>query len=166
MTSEVIDFLRDAPILRQQLNPEMTMSIPQSSFLRRTLVLDASVSGATALLLVTAAGLLSNVLALPETLLRYAGAALVPFVIFVAYVARQPNVPRAGVFAIIMLNVVWVLASVWLLLGDQVRPSALGTAFILVQAVAVALFAELQYVGLRRVTRSERDGPAYVGSKS
>jgi hypothetical protein len=166
MTSEVIDFLRDTPILRQQPNPEMTMSIPQSSFLRRTLVLDASVSGATALLLVSAAGLLANVLALPETLLRYAGGALVPFVIFVAYVARQPNVPRAGVFAIIMLNVVWVLASVWLLLGDQVRPNAMGAAFIIVQAVAVALFAELQYIGLRRATRPERDGPAYVGSKS
>ena len=27
-------------------------------------------------------------------------------------------------------------------------------------------FAELQYVGLRRATRSERDGPVYVGSKS
>ena len=131
------------------------MSIPQSSFLRRTLVIDAGVSGATALLLVTAAGLLANVLALPEALLRYAGAVLVPFVIFVVYVARQPNVSRAGVLSIIMLNAAWVFASIWLLLSDQLRPNALGTAFIIVQAVAVALFAELQYVGLRRATRSE-----------
>jgi len=142
------------------------MSITQSLFLRRALVLDAVVSGATALLLVTAAGLLANVLALPEGLLRYAGVVLVPFVIFVGYLARQPNAPRAGVLSIIMLNVGWVLASIWLLLGDKVRPNALGAAFIIVQAVAVALFAELQYVGLRRATRSERDGPAYAGSKS
>ena len=164
MTSEVIDFRRDTPILRLPLNPEMTMSIPQSSFLRRTLVLDASVSGATALLLVTASGLLANVLALPETLLRYAGAVLVPFVIFVVHVARQPNVARAGVLSIIMLNVAWVFASVWLLLGD-VRPSALGTAFVIVQAVAVAIFAELQYVGLRRAGPSKNRVAARAGAE-
>src|SRR5688572_20599376 len=166
MTSEVIDFLRAAPILRQQLNPEMTMSIPQSLLLRRALVLDAVVSGATVLLLVTAAGLLANVLALPETLLRYAGAGLVPFVFFVAYVARQPKVPRAGLLSIIVLNVAWVLASLWLLLGDEVRPNALGTAFIIVQAVAVALFAEMQFIGLRRAAGPEGGSTVYLGSKS
>ena len=132
------------------------MSIPQSTFLRRTLFLDAVVTGATALLLITAAGILAGLLELPATLLRYAGAILVPFVIFVVYVARQADVPRAAVATIIMLNLAWVLVSVWLVLGDQIRPNGLGTAFIIAQALAVGLFAELQYVGLRKAEGQRR----------
>ena len=107
-------------------------------------------TGATALLLLLAAGMLARLLAVPESLLRYAGIALVPFVAFVAVVARRPVVPHATLLAIIGLNVAWVAASVWLLLGGRIQPNALGYAVIIAQAVAVALFAEIQYVGLRR----------------
>lgn len=128
------------------------MTLPISSYLKRALTIDALMTGATALLLVFAAGVLARLLAVPEPLLRYAGIALVPFVVFVAIIARRPAVPRATVLAVIGLNVAWVAASVWLLLGARIQPNALGYAFIIAQAVAVALFAEVQYVGLRRAT--------------
>lgn len=128
------------------------MTIPVSSYLKRVLTIDALMTGATALLLVFAAGVLARLLGVPEPLLRYAGIALVPFVFFVAIIARRPSVPRATVLTIIGLNVAWVAASVWLLLGGRIQPNAFGYAFIIVQAVAVALFAEIQYVGLRRAT--------------
>ena len=128
------------------------MTLPISSYLKRALTIDALMTGATALLLVFAAGVLARLLAVPEPLLRYVGIALVPFVVFVAIIARRPAVPRGTVLAIIGLNVAWVAASVWLLLGARIQPNALGYAFIIAQAVAVALFAEVQYVGLRRAT--------------
>ena len=126
------------------------MTLPVSSYLKRALTIDALMTGATALLLLLAAGVLARLLAVPEPLLRYAGIALVPFVAFVAVAARRPSVPRATILAIIALNVAWVAASVWLLLGGRIQPNTLGYAFIIAQAVVVALFAEIQYVGLRR----------------
>ena len=126
------------------------MTLAVSSFLRRTLTIDALMTGATALLLVLAGGALAQLLAVPEPLLRYAGVALVPFVLYVGFLARREVVSRASVVAIIALNIAWVVASVWLLVGSSIQPNALGYAFIVAQAVAVALFAELQYVGLRK----------------
>ena len=126
----------------------MTLAI--SNFLRRALVVDAVVTGATAVLLVVAAGILGPWLEVPEPLLRYAGVALIPFVIYVAFVARRDVVPRPSVLAIIGLNFAWVAASLWLLLGGPIQPNAVGYAFIIAQALVVALFAEVQYVGLRR----------------
>lgn len=51
--------------------------------------------------------------------------------------------------AVIALNAAWVGASVLLLLLPAWSPTGLGYAFILVQAGAVAVLAEMQYVGLR-----------------
>ena len=126
------------------------MTLTLSSFLRRALIVDAVVTGATALLLVFAAGMLAPWLEVPESLLRSAGIVLIPFVVYVAVVARREVVPRASVLVIIGLNFAWVAASLWLLLGGPIEPNALGYAFIIAQALAVALFAEVQYVGLRR----------------
>ncbi len=55
-----------------------------------------------------------------------------------------------SVVAVIALNAGWVAASLLLLLAGWVEPNGLGYAFILGQAGAVAVLAEMQYVGLRR----------------
>jgi hypothetical protein len=127
------------------------MTLLATSLLRRALVIDALVSGATGLLLVIAGGWLAPLLDVPEPLLRYAGIVLLPFAIVVALVARRDAVAHAGVVAIIVVNIAWVAASAWLVLGDRIQPNALGYAFIVMQAIAVAAFAELQFVALRRV---------------
>jgi hypothetical protein len=126
------------------------MTPVRSNFLRRALTIDAVVSGVTALLLVLAGTKLARWLDVPEALPRYAAIVLVPFVIYVGILARREVVPRASVVAVIAMNIAWVVASVWLVMGGAIRPNALGYAFIIGQALAVALFAELQYVGLRR----------------
>jgi hypothetical protein len=127
------------------------MSAATFSPFRRALLLDAVASGATALLLVLAARLLADLLGLPTALLRYAGVILVPFVAFVAWVATRPAVLPPAVWTIIICNALWVVASVGLLVGNWVDPTALGYAFVIAQAVVVGLFAELQVVGLRNV---------------
>jgi hypothetical protein len=121
-----------------------------SSFLRRVLIIDAAISGATGLMLIAGADLLHDWLAVPAALARGAGLSLIPFALLVGYLATRESMPRAGVWAVIVLNALWAVDSILLLIGGFVSPTALGTAFIIAQALAVAVLAELEYVGLRR----------------
>lgn len=119
-------------------------------FLRNTLHLDALASGATALLMLLGAPLLSGLLELPEPLLFWAGLVLIPFVAMLVIVARRNSVPNGLLTGIIILNILWVIASFALLLTGAVAPNALGIAFVVAQALAVAVFTELQFIGMRR----------------
>ena len=125
-------------------------TIHPSPFLRKSLLLDAAASGATAALLIAAAGLLDGLLGLPVALMREAGLILVPFVGFVAWVGTREVVARGAVWSIIVANALCVAASIGLLVGGWVAPTVLGYAFVIAQAAVVALFAELQYAGLKR----------------
>jgi hypothetical protein len=126
------------------------MSAQSSTFLRRALVLDAVASGATALLVIAAAGVIDGLLGLPVALLRGAGLVLVPYVALVAFVATRARIEPAAVWVIIACNALWALASFVLLLSGELAPTGLGIAFVAAQAIIVALLGELQYMGLRR----------------
>lgn len=128
------------------------MQISVSPFLRNVLLLDALATGATAIILAGGAHMLSPLLDMPQGLLFWAGAALVPFVLMVLAMSRRQTVSRIMLVEIIAINALWVLASFGLLVSGVVSPNLLGVAFVSAQAIAVALFAELQYVGLRRQT--------------
>jgi hypothetical protein len=125
-------------------------TIHPSPFLRKSLLLDAVATGATALILIAGAGLLDGLLGLPVALMREAGLILVPFVAFVAWVGTREDVARGAVWTIIAANALWVAASIGVLVGGWVAPTALGYAFVIAQAAVVVLFAELQYAGLKR----------------
>ena len=62
---------------------------------------------------------------------------------------RDP-IPRRAVTAVIACNVLWRVDCLLLALSGWIEPNVLGYAFIAVQVVVVAAFAELQWVGLRR----------------
>ena len=126
------------------------MSILMSAFLRKALIADAAISGAAALLMALGAPMLAPLLDLPANQLRWAGIALLPFVALLGVAARQNAVARHLVMAIIAINCLWVVGSILLLAAGPVSPNALGTAFVIAQALTVALLAELQLIGLRR----------------
>ncbi len=123
-----------------------------SQFLRRVLLIDGAVSGAAGLVMVLGAGLLAPLTNLPQALMIYAGAALFPWTIALIALARMANVPRGGVKAVIAINVLWVAASIGALFLTS--PTLFGYAFVIAQAVAVGLFAELQIMALKRQTRA------------
>ncbi len=58
---------------------------------------------------------------------------------------------RGAIVAVIVANALWVVASIALLVSGEVAPTMLGYVFVIGQAVAVLGFAELQWVGLRRI---------------
>lgn len=124
--------------------------INPSLFLRRALQIDVIFSGAAALLLVFGAGFLASVLNLPEAFLRNTGLILVVFALGVGYLASREMMSKAAVWAVIAINAVWTIDSIVLLASGWVSPNLLGQAFIVMQAIAVGVFAELEFIGLRK----------------
>lgn len=123
------------------------------SFLHRVLVLDAVLCLAAGLALLAGAGLAAGLLGLPAGLLRGAGLALLPVAAFIVWLVRQPTPPRRALRALVALNLVWVAASLVLLLSGWVSPTILGTGFVLAQAVMVAAFAVLEAKALRETVQ-------------
>src|SRR3712207_141385 len=98
--------------------------------------------------MVLGGGFLTGLLGLPEPLLRYAGLILLPYAAIIASLGTRESLSRSAVWAVIIVNAIWVVDSVLLLLGGWVAPTALGYAFVIFQAVVVAAFADAQYLGL------------------
>jgi len=119
------------------------------NFLRNVLLLDAASGIVGGLLFVLAAGPLAQLLEMPAEFLSGAGAVLLPFAAFVLWVATRQPIPAKAVWIVVVLNILWVVESVALLIGNWVAPNAFGTAVVVVQAVAIAIIAELEIVGLR-----------------
>ncbi|WP_218127880.1 hypothetical protein [Belnapia rosea] len=127
----------------------MTMITP-STFLRRALLLDAACCLLLGLLMAVCAAPLGWWFHLPLALLREAGLFLLAFGVLLAWLGTRAVLPRWAVLGVIAGNALWAIDSVLLLLPGWIAPNMLGGAFILAQAIATALIAELEYAGLRR----------------
>lgn len=124
--------------------------INPSLFLRRAILGDAVITGAMAVLLAAAAGVLGPMLHLPETFLRETGIFLIGYAALVGFLGSRELMPKLAVCLVIGANALWAVDSIALLFTGWVQPNALGQAFVVAQAVAVAAIAELQYMGLKR----------------
>ncbi|MFC4859543.1 hypothetical protein ACS8MQ_00155 [Pseudomonas sp. MAHUQ-62] len=124
--------------------------LDMSPMLRRALQADALASGAMGLLLTLAAGPLEELLGLPRALLLGAGIGLLPFALALGWLANRQTLRRGWIWAVLAINAVWVIDSLSLLALGWVEPTLLGKVFVIGQAVAVAVLAELEFFGLRR----------------
>jgi len=129
-----------------------TGAVHPSPLLRQALLADAATSAACGSLMLLAAGPLGGLLGLPEGLLRVSGALLLPYAALIAYLGLRERLRRLAVWAVVAGNAVWAADSVLLLASGWVEPTRAGYAFVIAQAVAVLIYAELQAVGLRRST--------------
>ena len=125
-------------------------SNPLSLFLRRVLLFDAATCLLTGAVMLAAGGAVERLLAIPAQVSGALGVVLLAFGAAVAWVGTRPHLLRPAVWGIIALNALWAIESVLALAFGWLEPNALGQAFIIGQAVAVAVIAELQFVGLRR----------------
>jgi hypothetical protein len=126
--------------------------INPSLFLRRAIQADALVSGAMAVLLIAGADVLAALLSLPEAFLRNTGIILVVYAGLVGFLGTRGMMPKAAVWAVIAINATWTVDSIALLMSAWVSPNLFGQAFIVMQAISVGVFAELQFIGLRKST--------------
>ena len=124
--------------------------INPSSFLSRALLADAVFSGVSAVGLTVGAGVLAPFLNLPEALLRESGLFLIAYTAFVGWLGSRQSVLKALVLLVIVGNAAWTLGSIALLFSGAVNPNLLGLIVVVAQAIATGVFAELQYIGLRK----------------
>lgn len=130
--------------------PAARSAIAPAPLLRAALALDGVASGATGALMLAAGPVLAGPLGLPAAPLQAAGAVCLAWAALTFWMSRRATLPAWGVWAVIGLNLVWVADSVLLLVSGWVAPTALGVAFVLVQAAAVDALAVAQWIGLRR----------------
>jgi hypothetical protein len=125
-------------------------TVSPSPLLKTALAADAAVSGAAAVLQLAAADWLVGTLMLPRPLLVETGAFLVAYTILLVVLARSARLPAAVVATIVLGNVAWAVACVALVAAGAFPLTGLGVAFLIVQALAVLVFAALEYAGLKR----------------
>lgn len=133
----------------------MSTRIPNTPFLRLALLADAAASGSMAILLIFAAGPLAGPLGLPAPFLLPVGALLLPWAAGVAWLGCRPAPRRAAVLTVVAGNAIWVACSAIFLLSGAMSPTGLGVAFVVAQAIAVTVLAELQFIAQRNAGRSE-----------
>ncbi len=129
-----------------------------STFLRRVLQADAILSVPSGAAMALGAGLLSPWLGLPVWLLVPAGLGLVAYAALLFWMAGRPGVPRAALWLVIGFNLVWAIDCVALASGVGFAPTLLGQAFLGLHVLAGLVFAELQFMGLRRGDSAARSG--------
>jgi len=141
--------------MSRAIHRQVTKFTTPSSLLRKALLADALLSGTTAMLLVVAAGPLSGLLGLSATLLRGTGLFILPFVVLAASIRLRTRISRIPVFLLVFCNALWAVDSVLVLLLGWIEPTAPGEVFVVSQALAAGVLAELQFIGLRRSTLVE-----------
>jgi len=128
----------------------MTEIIRVSNFLRYVLFADAATCAACGLLLSVGGGFLENLLGLSASLMLYTGLSLFPFAAFLVYAATRKSISKTFIWLIVGLNLLWTIDSFLLLASGYVAPTATGYAFVIFQAIGVLIFADLEFIGLRR----------------
>lgn len=127
-----------------------TMSISMRTALRsrlpiaRLLRIDALLCSMVGLLLIAAAAPISDALGLSTTLVRGVGILLLPWAMFV-FMSAVPALTKTCSRIVIAGNVAWVAATLALAVANTGRATQLGTAALIVQAVAVAVLTAAQY---------------------
>ena len=124
--------------------------IQPSQLLRRALLADAIFSGVSAVGLTLGAGAFAALLNLPEALLRESGLFLIAYTALVGWLGTRASVSKPLVVLVVVGNAAWTLASIALLFSGAVSPNLLGELVVVAQAIATGVFAELQYIGLRK----------------
>lgn len=127
-----------------------TSARTEPRFLRPVLYFDAATCLLMAALLLIGGSGLGALLGLPAGLLTASALILIGFAAAVVAVASRPVLHRRGVWAIAVVNILWAIDSLLILALGWVEPNGLGLAFVIVQAVAVLVIAEIQIIGLKR----------------
>ncbi len=116
--------------------------------MRQSLQLDALASGTLGVLLAVLSGPAEDHLGLPVALSVAVGLFLVVWAAFCAWAAGRESAGLTREVAV--LNVGWVVASVFFLMAGWVDLTTLGQVVVVAQALAVAGFVVLQLAATRR----------------
>ncbi len=120
------------------------------SLLRLAMRADAVLSGLCGIALIAAAGWFSDLTGLPRAAEYGAGAAFVVYATVVFLAAGLDRVRSAGI-ATVVANLLFTVAAVLVVLARPVELTTAGVVAVLAGGVYTLVFADLQYLGLRRM---------------
>ena len=132
-------------------------------FLRHVLWVDAVSCLACGLLQVTLTATLVERLGLPATLLADTGVFLLLYGAAVAIFAMRIRSPGMVIWLLIAGNGAWAAACIALLFRGGLDLTLLGKSYVVAQALAVLVLADLQYFGFRRTQISGGRAPTAYG---
>lgn len=122
-------------------------------FLKLVLTADALSCLGMGAVLMAAAAPLAELFGLTGGFTFGAGMALLPVGLFILIVARRETVAPVFVYTIIAGNALWVAESL-VVAANAPRITIIGTAYVLVQAAAVAVLTALETMGVARAQRA------------
>jgi hypothetical protein len=127
------------------------LSISDKNFLQRSILGNAAFSGFSGLIMVLAAGPISQLLSLDNPIFMViTGLVLLAYMPLLVWLSNQNPVPVHFAWEVIALDVLWVIGSLILIFSDLVPLTSAGKWAVAITADIVFVFALLQYVGLRR----------------
>lgn len=131
-----------------------TQTLAQDRLLRRALKLNAGFSALSGMALIVAFAPLGRLIGVELPWLYVPlGFALLLFALGLLRNARRPEINRTEARLAVFMDVAWVVGSAALLLLPGLPLTGAGRWLIALVADVVALFALLQWLGLRRLAR-------------
>ena len=118
------------------------------SSLKLLLALDAATCAAMGVLLLLGSVPIAGLTQIPAGLLFWAGASLIPIAAFMAISSRTTPVPGWAATLVVLGNLLWVAASIFLPTAGLIAPNPLGGAFLVGQAGVVAILVKLEFDAL------------------
>lgn len=127
-----------------------TTTARSDSLLRLAMRADAVLSGVCGIALLAAAGWFSELTGLPKAAVYGGGAVFVGYATVVFLAAGLERVRTAGI-ATAIANLVFTVAAVVLVLDRPADLTTAGVVALLGSGVYTLVFADLQYLGVRRI---------------
>ena len=136
----------------QQGNQQQAQAQQQSQLLRYALRGNGLFSASSGLILVAAGPALSSFTGItPALALQIVGAVLLLYGAGLLWISTRAEIDRRVAWTAIILDVAWVAGSIMILLAGWLPLTVAGKWTVAVLADVVAVFAIVQYVGLRRL---------------
>lgn len=122
-----------------------------NSFLHRVLKLQAVTEVVVGIATLAGAGWLAAVLQLPQVLLLSLGGLGLLFGVRIYQTVTRSPLQANAVWSIIGSNAIFAIVCAIALVGGWFDTNALGTAFIIANAIFSAALAEVEFIALRRM---------------
>ncbi|WP_067833928.1 hypothetical protein [Nocardia lijiangensis] len=132
-----------------------TVPVPDTGhdLLRTVLRVDGWSTGAFGAIMLAAAPILSEPLGLPTTWSIPFGVAMLGGAAALLLLAKYPEIPAPLAVTVVTVNALSAVGMVLLTFTDLMPLTGWGIVFLHIGAAFVAIFATLEYVGLRRANR-------------
>jgi hypothetical protein len=125
----------------------------QLTWLRNVLFVDALFCALGGIVFAVGAVPLANLTGITTSFLVVIGVGLVVWATVPFMAARREPTNPSTVMLVVVVNTVWVIASIILLIADPFPMTTVGKWFVLIVADAVGVLALLQFIGVRRLSR-------------